>query len=61
MKIIELVSLNHHILMVFCSKRSCYHYSIIAPNGYVYQPDDIFYNVSSAAQEGRLAVQFTSY
>ena len=61
MKIIELVFLNQYILMVFCSKRSCYQYSIIAPNGYVYEPDDIFPNASSADKEGRLVIQFTSY
>ena len=61
MKIIELVFLKQHILMVFSSKRSCYQYSIIAPNGYVYEPDDIFHNASIADQEGRRAIQFTSY
>ncbi len=61
MKIIALVSLKQHVLMVFYTSRSCYQYSIIAPNGYVYEPNDIFYTALSANHEGRLAIQFTSY
>ncbi len=61
MKIIALVSLEQYILMVFSTKHSCYQYSIITPNGYVFQRDDIFLSADSATKEGRLVIQSASY
>ena len=60
MQVFQLISLKQYILLVFYTPSSSYQFSIISPNGFVYQPKDIFDTYQRAETEGRLAIQLTS-
>ena len=60
MQVFQLISLKQYILLVFYTRNSNYQFSIINPNGFVYQPKDIFDTQQRAEKEGRLAIQFAS-
>ena len=60
MQVFQLISLKQYILLVFSTPSSSYQFSIIYPNGFVYQPQDIFDSYQRAEKEGRLVIQFAS-
>ena len=60
MKILQLISINHHILLVFYNPGSCYQFSLITPDGFFYQSKDIFSTPLQAEREGRKAIEIAA-
>ena len=60
MKILQLISINHHSLLVFHTPGSSYQFSLITPDGFFYQSKDIFSSPQQAEQEGRKAIEIAT-
>ncbi len=60
MQVFGLIALKQYILLVFYTPSSKYQFSLINPDGFVYQPKDIFDTYQRAEKEGRLAIHLAS-
>ena len=60
MKILQLISINQHVLLVFQTPDSNYQFSLITPDGFFYQSSNIFSTPLQAEREGRLAIDIAA-
>ncbi len=60
MSIIKILSLGKFILAVYYTSSDYYQYSIIDEYGVVLEPEDIFWTLEEAEQEGREAINIVS-
>lgn len=61
MNILQLTSLHQYILLVFSTADSFFHFSIIAPDGFISTSSEIFPTLHRAEQEGRFAISLTNF
>lgn len=60
MKILKLISINRYILLVFHTPDSGYQFSLLTPNGFFYQSQNLFCTYQQAEREARSAIQIAS-